>query len=265
MFTIDPKITEKDLKKKILFKVFLSMNIHQVATPETSLEEARSYVFFAREGRNRLSAYIGLHLLHTDRKLFYAHSANPFLEEVLQDVEEEARYFAEDLGAMLDEVDFAGLSEPEQDSWIEGQSIFSQKKQPEAAPVEQPHQLAPAAAVSSVQPPAAPERLTPAPEEIRAPEPPAASVQPVTQAHQPEAQEQKSPREAPVDEQVRQAIGLTACSSQAPPGDAAERGNDRPRKGSKANSKKEGFLRDRRCEPGPGGASTSSHIVLKGV
>jgi hypothetical protein len=205
MFTIDPKITARDLKKKILFKVFLSMNIHQVATPETSLEEARSYVFFAREGRNRLSAYIGLHLLQTDRKLFYAHSANPFLEEVLQDVEEEARYFAEDLGAMLDEVDFAGLSEPEQDSWIEGQSIFSQKKQPEAAPVEQPHQLAPAAAVSSVQPPEAPERLTSAPEEIRAPEPPAASVQPVTQAHQPEAQEQKSPREAPVDAQVRQA------------------------------------------------------------
>ncbi len=53
MFTIDPKITEKDLKKKRLFKVFLSMNNHQVATPETSLEEARSYVFFAREGRNR--------------------------------------------------------------------------------------------------------------------------------------------------------------------------------------------------------------------
>ena len=206
MFTIDPKITARDLKKKILFKVFLSMNIHQVATPETSLEEARSYVFFAREGRNRLSAYIGLHLLQTDRKLFYAHSANPFLEEVLQDVEEEARYFAEDLGAMLDEVDFAGLSEPEQDSWIEGQSIFSQKKQPEAAPVEQPHQLAPAAAVSSVQPPEAPERLTSAPEEIRAPEPSAASVQPVTQAHQPEAQEQKSPREAPVDAQVRQAM-----------------------------------------------------------
>jgi len=188
MFTIDPKITEKDLKKKNLFKVFLSMNIHQVATPETSLEEARSYVFFAREGRNRQSAYIGLHLLHTDRKLFYAHSENPFLEDGFQDVEEEARYFAEDLGAMLDEIDFAGLSEPEKESWIEGQSIFSQKKQPEAAPVEQPSQSAPAA----------PERLTPVPEEIRAPEPSAASVQP-------EAQEQKSPKEVPVDAQVRQA------------------------------------------------------------
>lgn len=206
MFTIDPKITARDLKKKNLFKVLLSMNNHQVATPETSLEEARSYVFFAREGRNRLLAYIGLHLLHTDRKLFYAHSENPFLEDGLQDIEEEARYFAEDLGAMLDEIDFAGLSEQERESWIEGQSIFSQKKQPEAAPVEQPSQPAPAAAVTTVQPPAAPERLTPAPEEIRAPEPSAASVQPMTRSQQPEAQEQKSPKEVPVDAQVRQAM-----------------------------------------------------------
>jgi hypothetical protein len=205
MFTIDPKITATDLKKKNLFKVFLSMNNHQVATPETSLEEARSYVFFAREGRNRLSAYIGLHLLHTDRKLFYAHSANPFLEDALQDIEEEARYFAEDLGAMLDEVDFASLSEPEQESWIEGQSIFSRKKQPEAAPVEQPPQLATAVIATTVQSSAAPERLTPATEEIRAPEPPAVSVQLVTPAQQPEAQEQRPPQEVPEDAQVAQA------------------------------------------------------------
>ncbi len=207
MFTIDPKITERDLKKKNLFKVFLSMNNHQVATPETSLEEARSYVFFAREGRNRVSAYIGLHLLHTDRKLFYAHSTNPFLEDELQEVEEEARYFAEDLGAMLDEVDFANLSEPEKNRWIEGQSIFSREKQPEAVPVERPHQPAVEEVEVSVtvEPAAPPERLAPAAEAIRAPEPPAAPVQPVTQAQHPEALKQKPPQEVPVDAQVRQA------------------------------------------------------------
>jgi hypothetical protein len=204
MFTIDPKLTERDLKKKILFKVFLSMNNHQVATPETSLEEARSYVFFAREGRNRASAYIGLHLLHTDRKLFYAHSANPFLVDTLPDVEDEARDFAEDMGAMLDEVDFASLSDSEQDRWIKGQSIFSQKKQPEAAPVEQPPQPTPAAAVATVRPPAAPERHTPEPDEIPAPKPSAASVQPVTLGQLPEAQEQQYDQEVPVDVEVVQ-------------------------------------------------------------
>jgi len=187
MFTIDPKITAIDLKKKNIIKVLLSMNTHQVATPETRLEEARSYVFFAHEGRNRVSAHIGLHLLHTERNLFYAHSTNPFLENELKEVEEEARYFAEDLGAMLDEVDFANLSETEQDRWIDAQSIFNQKKQPEAAPVEQnPKTAETVAAATTVQPRTAP-------------------VQPVTQAIHPAAVKQKPPQEVPVDAQVRQA------------------------------------------------------------
>ncbi len=133
MFTIDPKITEKDLKGKNMFKVLLSMNNHQVATPEMSLEEARSYVFFFREGRDRLSAYIGLHLLLTDRKLIYSHSENPFLEDHLLKIEDEARDFAEYLGAMMDEVDFASMSDLEKERWIENQGIFSTKTPPEVA------------------------------------------------------------------------------------------------------------------------------------
>jgi len=204
MFTIDPNITENDLRKKNLFKVLHSMNNHQVATPETSLEDARSYIFFTREGRNRVSAYIGLHLLHTDRRLFYANSTNPFLDNELQDVEEEARYFAEDLGAMLDEIDFASLSESEQDRWLAAQTIFSQKKQPEAAPVEQPAEPPAAETVAAVEPPAAPVQRAPATEAMRAPEPPAEPVQRVTQAPQPETLKKMPEQEIPVDAQVRQ-------------------------------------------------------------
>jgi hypothetical protein len=134
MFTIDPNITDAQLKEKDLYKAFFSLNTHEVATPDMSLEEARSYVFFFREGKGRLSVYIGLHLIHTDRKLFYTNSANPFLEDVLQDIEDEARNFSEGLGALLDEVDFAKMSDLEKSEWIEGQSIFGQKKEPECAP-----------------------------------------------------------------------------------------------------------------------------------
>jgi hypothetical protein len=206
MFTIDTKITEKDLKRKNLFKVFHSMNNHQVATPETSLEDARSYVFFAREEKNRMSAFIGLHLLNTDRKLFYTHSGNPFLEEGLQDVEEEARYFAEDMGAMLDEVDFAGLSEQEQDKWIDAQSIFSQKKMPEVAPAEQsPQQVEAAAKTATMQSPASLEQFTPAPGVTRAPERTVTSGQQVTKARRSETQVQKTSLEVPVEAQVEEA------------------------------------------------------------
>ncbi len=216
MFTIDPKITEKDLKGKSIFKVLISMNNHQVATPEMSLEEARSYVFFIREGRNRLSAYIGLHLLLTDRKLFYAHSANPFLEEQLSKIEDEARDFAEYMGAMMDEVDFASMSDLEQDKWIEDQGIFSTKIPPEVAetvtapaPASAPETPAapepPIPAVETIsapEPPAAPEPPIPAVETISASQPPAApSVQPVPKAYPAEAKEPT--RDAPVTATVR--------------------------------------------------------------
>jgi hypothetical protein len=212
MFTIDPKITETDLRGKNIFKVLLSMNNHQVATPETSLEEARSYVFFIREGRNRISAYIGLHLLLTDRKLIYAHSANPFIEDKLSDVEDEARDFAEYMGAMLDDVDFESMSDLEQDSWIEDQGFFSTKTQPEAAPApdqpavpEQPEPVL-AAPASAPQLQVTPVQPAPAAEAISAPEPPAVPVQPVPEvvpkAYPAESKEQ--PREAPVKETLQQ-------------------------------------------------------------
>lgn len=229
MFTIDPKITEKDLKGKSIFKVLISMNNHQVATPEMSLEEARSYVFFIREGRNRLSAYIGIHLLLTDRKLVYAHSANPFLEEQLLKIEDEARDFAEYLGAMMDEIDFASMSDLEQDKWIEDQGIFSTKAPPavaEAVPApaptsapETPAAPEPPIAVetkSAPEPAAAPEPPLPAAGTKSAPQPPAASsVPPVPKTYPVEAKEPT--RDAPVTETVRKDV-----PAQAPPRAAAK-------------------------------------------
>ena len=78
MFTLDQDITVPKLREKNLVKVFFSMNNHQVATPEMMLEEASSYVMFYGEDDGKVAAYIGLYLLLTDRRLFFAHSSNPF-------------------------------------------------------------------------------------------------------------------------------------------------------------------------------------------
>jgi hypothetical protein len=134
MFAIDKNIDDLDIRERTILKVFFSMNNHQVATPEMMLEEARSYVLFFREGKNRVTAYIALHLLLTDRKLYYAHSSNPFPNDEIEKVEEEALEFSEGLGAMLDELDFSKLSHDEKDSWIESQEIFTQKPEPEPEP-----------------------------------------------------------------------------------------------------------------------------------
>jgi len=129
--------------------------------------------FFSRG--NAVLVYIGLHLLDTNRKLFYSHSANPFPEDDLKDVEDEARNFAEDLGALLDEIDFDEMAEKEQQDWIENQSIFSSRKPPEPGPAEEPAQ--PEAAVTEpVQPPASvemPAATAQPPEPVQVPEAPA--------------------------------------------------------------------------------------------
>jgi hypothetical protein len=201
MFTIDPKATEKDLKGKNIFKVLLSMNSHQVATPETSLEDARSYVFFFHEGKHRLSAYIGLHLLVTDRKLIYRYSANPFSEDELSEVENESRDFAEYLGAMMDEVDFASMSEREQNRWIGDQGIFRTKTQPETVTAAQPSPPEVAAAGPPSHPPAAPEQPAPAAEAKSTLEQAAASTQPAPKTRP--AEGKKLPGETPAAKNVQ--------------------------------------------------------------
>jgi len=199
MFTIDQKITDLKVKEKNVLKILFSMNIHQVASPEMILEEARSYIVFFREGKARISVYIALHLLTTDRKLYYSHSSNPFPEDELSAVEEEALGFAEGLGAMLDEIDFTKMSDTEQDRWIDDQGIFSNKPLSEAQPAAQPvapqtqPELPPVQSPPQPQPTQTPPQPSPviqnAPEPQPAPIAPPVVAAPVTPTHQPPVQQ----------------------------------------------------------------------------
>jgi hypothetical protein len=134
MFIIDQTIKDFKIRERNIIKVFFSMNNNQVATPEMMLEEARTYIMFFREAKHKISAYIGLHLLITDRKLYYAHPSNPFPEEELDAVQEEALGFAEGLGAMLDVLDFSRLSSEEAVKWIDNQDIFKSSPETKSAP-----------------------------------------------------------------------------------------------------------------------------------
>jgi hypothetical protein len=154
MFTVDPNITELNLKKKTIVRMFFSMNVHQVATPEMMLEDARSYVIFFREGKERFSAYIALHLLSTNRSLYYSHSSNAFLNEEMEGVQDDAFAFAESLGAMLDEINFSKMSEEAQHTWIDEQDIFSEKKRVETRPTPQHESVEDAGPAAPVTQPA---------------------------------------------------------------------------------------------------------------
>ena len=127
MYTIDNKITDLKVKERSIFRILYSMNSHPVATPEMSVEEARCYILFFSEGPN-LTSYIGLYLPRNDRKFFYAYTSNPFPFEAADEVENEARQFAEDMGFLLDEINVSGMAVEDRNHWIEDQYIFGYKK-----------------------------------------------------------------------------------------------------------------------------------------
>ncbi len=124
MFTVDQAINDRVIRDKDLFKVLFSMNQHQVATPDLSVEDARSYVFFFREA-GRISVYVGLYFIRTGARQYYKHSSNPFPESELSAIEGEARSFTEDLGAMLDELEFGTLSRDEKTRWFDEQDLIT--------------------------------------------------------------------------------------------------------------------------------------------
>lgn len=156
MFTADPNITDLKVKEKGIHKILFSMNIHQVATPELSAEDARSYVIFFREGSS-LSAYISIYFMRTDRRFYYSYTANPFPFEGLSDVEDEARGFVEDMGFVLDEINIGGMSLDEKNRWLDEQPMFSRTK------LAEPQAAAPRPAQRPAASPGPPARPQPAP------------------------------------------------------------------------------------------------------
>jgi len=215
MFTIDPNITDLNIREKNMVKVFFSINNHQVATPEMMLEEAQSYIMFFRESDGKSSSYIGLHLLLTGRKLFYAHSSNPFVEGEMDSVEEEALSFVEGLGALVDEVDFTTMSAEEKQTWIDTQSIFSQKQEAASAVEAQDGGTSPDTVFPVEETPQAPvPAAEPVPQVQQAPQAPAPAAEPVPQAQQ--APQAPVPAAEPVP-QVQQAPQAPASAKEPTP------------------------------------------------
>lgn len=219
MFSISESITDLKVKDRSIFKILYSMNSHPVALPDMATEEARCYILFFSDGPN-ISSFIGLYLPRVDKRFFYTYTSNPFPYEAANDVEEEARAFAEDMGFLLDEINVNGMAAEDRNHWIEEQFIFGYKKpeteqktdepaarketkakepdRPAAVPAAEKSAAAPAAASvqkrgedaapsapAAPQPAASVQQPLPA---VAAPQPPAAQP-PVTAMPQPPQQQ----------------------------------------------------------------------------
>ena len=221
MFTIDNTITEMNIREKNILKLLFSMNVHQVATPEMILEEAKSYILFFRESAGKVSAYIALYLTVTDRRLFYVHSSNPFDEREMDAIEQEALEFSEGLGAMLDEKDFTMMTIEDKKAWIDAQEIFNPKiesapappSSPQPAPEAQAASTPPAPSAAQPTPPAAPPVQEILKESVIAP--PAVQVSPAAPA--PTLAQPTPPLAPPVQESSKEPVTASPAVQAAPP------------------------------------------------
>ncbi len=162
---------------------------------------------FFREPGGKLSAYIGLQLLATGRKLFYSHSSNPFHDNEMKSIEEEALIFVEGLGAFLDEKDFTQRTSQDKKQWMEEQEIFSEKAEPESTE-EAPAEGAQAAEAHAVE---APQGLPSVQQEPLAFQPSPVSSTPAAAPQPPQQPEQYVPQTPSVP------IAPQAAPSQAQP------------------------------------------------
>ncbi len=183
MFTADSNITDLNIKERSIHKMLFSMNIHEIATPELTVEDARCYILFFKE-MNALAAYIALYFPRSDRRFYYSHDANPFREETLAEVEDEARGFAESMGFVLDEVNIAVMSSEEKNRWIDEQDIWGPKK-----PTETKEEVSPAPAQ-----PSTPAEPSPNAQQTEQPAGSATVESAAPAAEQPQARQQTSPQ-----------------------------------------------------------------------
>jgi hypothetical protein len=197
MFTVDPNITDLQVKEKVVSKAYFSMNSPQIATPELSVEEARCYILFFRTG-NSYSAYIGLFLPNSDRRFYYTYSGNPVPEDGLNDALDEATRFAEEMGFLLDELKLTSMSVDERNQWIEDQAIFGYKKKAEEKPTEiAEEKQAEKAEAKPAEQPAAAEQLPSSVENRPAPAEQKTAPSPAQQLEVAQPQEDQPPAALP--------------------------------------------------------------------
>ncbi|MGH7377557.1 MAG: hypothetical protein ACREKK_09085 [Candidatus Methylomirabilales bacterium] len=155
MFDLDPSLDRIPISPDALERVAWSLNLTAVAGTDFAGAEARAYAVAGAAGDGRSVCYVCLYVQSMDRAQVYRHRANPFPAAEGEAHEEEALAFLEDLGFILETIDYRGWNSRERQDWFDKQPPFhARRPPPETPPV--PQEPAPAARVAPAAAPAPP-------------------------------------------------------------------------------------------------------------
>ncbi len=159
MFDLDPSLDRIPISPDAIERVAWSLNLTAVAGTDFAGAEARAYAVTGAGGDGRSVCYVCLYVQSMDRAQVYRHRANPFPAAEGEAHEEEALAFLEDLGFILETIDYRGWSSRERQDWFEKQPPFHARRPPPETPPlpEEPATTARAAPAAELPPPPAPE------------------------------------------------------------------------------------------------------------
>lgn len=169
MFDLDPSLDRIPVSSDAIERVAWSLNLTPVAGTDFAGADARAYAVTASAGGGRSACYVCLYVSSMDRAQVYRHRANPFSSAEGEAHDEEALEFLQELGFILESIDYRGWSSQERKEWFDKQPPFHPRRPPpETPPVPKETAAAPAAPVgpAAAAPPSVPADPPEAPPEI---------------------------------------------------------------------------------------------------
>lgn len=160
MFDLDPSLDRIPVSPDTIERVAWSLNLTPVAGADFAGAEARAYAVTAAGGGGRSECYVCMYVSSLDRAQVYRHRANPFPASEGEAHEAEALAFLEELGFILESIDYRGWNSRERQDWFEKQPPFQARRAtPQTPPLPaEPAVAAPVARAAAGAPPPAPEQ-----------------------------------------------------------------------------------------------------------
>ncbi len=125
MFALHNEITRIHAEREQLVAIIESINTPMVAAANKPLEPAKAFIVGVRNTAGTFSIYVYLHLMQSVECLVFLHDPPEIPLDRYHAVELEALQFVENMGFMVDNLNFRNLTEENQRALMKRLPVFS--------------------------------------------------------------------------------------------------------------------------------------------
>jgi hypothetical protein len=124
MYELHNEITTIHAEREQVVAIIESINTPMVAAANKPLEPAKAFIVGVRNNSGKFSIYIYLYLMQSVECLVFLHDPPEMPIETYHTVEMEALHFVENMGFMVDNLNFRNLTEENQRALMKDLPVF---------------------------------------------------------------------------------------------------------------------------------------------